>query len=293
MPRFADCSIVMLAHNGVTFTRHCFANLLAADVLPRQMIVVDNGSTDQTPELLDDCLPDLREAGIDVITWRNAENLGCSEARNQAWAKADQPYTLFMDNDTAVCTPDWLDRLVEEMDATPQLGILGPKLIYPFRPHPIQCAGVSMNPKGRIRFRGRGADRHAPAYCQPVKVPVLISACWIMRTHFLADLGGLDPLFHPVQYEDLDYCMRVNQAGYHCAYTPRVELYHFEGRTTGAAGKQVYVRVIAENSAKFRRKWRDTIRELPEDEADYRWLPDEDLGLRDELDLSLQRNPLP
>jgi GT2 family glycosyltransferase len=196
-----------------------------------------------------------------------------------------------MDNDTAVCTPDWLARLVAEFTRDPRLGIVGPKLIYPFAPHPIQCAGVGINPLGRIRFRGRGRPRHDPEYVQPAEVPALISACWMMPNSFLTELGGLDPLFHPVQYEDLDYCVRVTQAGYRCRYTPAVEMYHFEGRTTGAGGKEQYVRVIAANSLKFRQKWRSVLAALPPDPADYRWCPDAELGLTDTLDLSLQPGP--
>ncbi len=291
MPHFADCSIVILAHNGADFTRRCLQSLRQAEALPRQLVFANNGSTDHTAAILDEELPRLRQAGIEVITWTNSENLGCSEGRNQAWAHATSTYTLFLDNDTAVCTRNWLDLLVEEMDAEPDLGILGPKLIYPFLPHPIQCAGVGLSPVGRVRFRGRGAPRFDPRYTTHARVPVLISACWIMRNRFLRELGGLDPLFHPVQYEDLDYCMRVNQAGYHCAYTPRVEMYHFEGKTTAAAGKPHYVRVIAENSAKFRRKWHADLKQLPPDPEDFRWLPDDQLGLTDQLDLALADSP--
>lgn len=282
-----DCSIVILAHNGAHFTRYCLRSLGRASTLPRQLLLVDNASADDTPAVIAAEIPELRRAGIEVATWRNAENLGCSLARNQAWEQAAGEYVVFLDNDAAVRSRDWLAGLAGALQADPRLAIVGPKLVYPFLPHPIQCAGVAINPLGRIRFRGRGRPLQDPAYAQPARVPALISACWMMRNRLLREIGGLDELFHPVQYEDLDLCLRANQAGYHCAYLPTVEMYHFEGRTTAAEGKPAYQRNIAEQSAKFRRKWRDTLKNYPPDPEDYRWLADAELGLGQELDLSL------
>jgi glycosyltransferase involved in cell wall biosynthesis len=76
MPSFADVSIVILARNGLLFTRHCLESLLRASVLPRQVLVVDNDSSDETPAYLAAQLPRLSAAGIAVVTWRNAENVG-------------------------------------------------------------------------------------------------------------------------------------------------------------------------------------------------------------------------
>lgn len=285
----AACSIVILAHNGCRFTRYCLESLLLSQPLPAQLLIADNGSTDETPELLREFMPKFNAVGIDFITWRNAENKGCSEARNDAWARATQPYVVFLDNDTAVGTQNWLEILQSRMDADPQLGILGPKLIYPYQPHPIQCAGVMLSPLGRVRFIGRGEPRHSPEQEQFRRCTALISACWIMRREFLEQLGGLDPLFHPVQFEDLDYCIRVRRAGYYCACEPRAELYHFEGITTASFGEESYSRTIVINSARFRRKWRDYLKTLPPDPADYRWRQRSELGLDPKLicDLSI------
>ncbi len=142
---FCDVSIVMLAHNGANFTRHALDSILAAKTKPWEIFLVDNASEDETPDLIKHYLPLLGKAGIECQTWRNQENLGCSLARNQAWEKASSKYTILMDNDAAVCTSDWLARLIKHFDQNPKLGILGAKMIYPYKPHHIQCAGVSIN----------------------------------------------------------------------------------------------------------------------------------------------------
>ena len=291
MPDHFDCAVVMLAHNGAEFTAYCLHSMLQAETLPRQLILIDNASTDRTPAVIADHADAFARAGIELITWRNDENLGCSLARNQGWERATTRYVLFMDNDTAVCTRNWLAPLTAAMAADPRLGVLGPKLIYPYRPHPIQCAGVGMNTLGRIRFRGRGCARDDGRFARRVRVPLLISACWIMPNELYHTVGGLDELFHPVQYEDLDFCMRVNQAGLHCAYTPEVEMYHFEGKTTASFGRETYQRNIAVQSAKFRRRWIHAIRALGDGCGHSRWLPDDELGLAPGLDLDLELQP--
>ena len=283
-----DCAIVMLAHNGVEFTEHCLRSILGAETLPREMFIIDNGSDDRTPELVAAFAPRVVAAGVRLVTWRNRENKGCSLARNEAWERVSAPFTVFMDNDVAVCTRDWLARLMACFGPRERLGIVGPKLIYPFKPHAVQCAGVSISRLGRVAFRGRGQPRDDARYADYWPTWSLISACWMMRTDLRETVGYLDELFHPVQYEDLDLCLRARVKGYEVAYTPTVEMYHFEGMTTASFGDLEYQRNIARNSLKFRERWHELFRtfeeELPAEE--YRWLRRDELGLRPELELS-------
>lgn len=284
-----DVSIVMLAHNGAEFTRHALEGILAAETHPWEMFLVDNCSDDATPELIREFEPRFREAGIAFTTWRNGENKGCSLARNEAWLKATSRYTVLIDNDAVVCTRDWLAKFIRQFEEHERLGIVGAKMIYPYQPHRIQCAGVGISRLGRIAFRGRGADRHDPRYQQYWPTWALISACWMMRTDLRDSVGLLDELFHPVQYEDLDLCVRARLKGYEVAYTPDVEMYHFEGITTASFGQDEYKVNIARNSLKFRERYHELFRtftdELPAEE--FRWLKRSELGLRPELDLAL------
>ena len=286
---FCDVAIVMLAHNGEEFTRHALDSILSAKTKPWELFLVDNASDDDTPKLIQEYAPRLEEAGISFHTWRNSENKGCSLARNEAWEKVSSRYTVLMDNDAAVCTANWLEEFIRCFDREPKLGIVGAKMIYPYQPHPIQCAGVGISRLGRIAFRGRGADRYDSRYQSYWPTWALISACWMMRTDLREDVGYLDEHFHPVQYEDLDLCVRARLAGYEVAYTPSVEMYHFEGITTASFGSEEYKVNIARNSLKFRERYHQLFKtftdELPAEE--FRWLTSSELGLRNELDLSL------
>jgi GT2 family glycosyltransferase len=286
---FCDVAVIILAHNGQEYTNIALESILSATTKPWEIFLVDNASEDGTPELFSHYLPLFHQAGIRAVSWRNKENLGCSLARNEAWQKATAKYTVFMDNDAAVCTRDWLSRFIACFEEHPKLRILGPKLLYPYLPHLIQCAGVVISPQGRIAFRGRGAQRHDVRYEVFWQAWALISACWMMRTDLRDTVGMLDECFHPVQYEDLDLCLRTRLAGWEVAYTPLVEMYHFEGTTTAAGGKEAYKHNIARNSLKFRERYHELFKsftdELPPEE--YRWLSHAEMGLGEEVDMTM------
>ena len=287
---FCDVAVVMLAHNGEEYTKYALESILAAATKPWEIFLVDNASSDNTPALFKQFTPLLRRAGIKVHSWRNKENKGCSLARNEAWEKVTSRYTVFMDNDAAVCSRDWLARFITCFDEHPKLRILGGKMIYPWHPHPIQSAGVLISPLGRIAFRGRGAERNDPRFQAFWPAWGLISACWMMRTDLRDEVGYLDETFHPVQYEDLDLCIRTRLAGWEVAYTPLVEIYHFEGITTAAVGDEEYKANIARNSLKFRERYHKLFKTFADDTPpeEFRWLPRNELGLTGKLNLSIR-----
>ena len=285
-----DTAIVMLAHNGVDFTRHALESIIGANSLPKEIFLVDNFSSDGTPQLIQDFANKFKDLGIAFTTWRNNENLGCSLARNQAWEKVQSKYTVFMDNDAAVCTSDWLERMSAHFELDAELAILGPKIIYPFVPHCIQSAGVSFNRAGRVSFLGRGTPRDNPRFASYGEREALISACWLMRTDLRDSIGMLDELYHPVQYEDLDLCMRARLAGFKVCYTPDVEIYHFEGMTTASFGQAEYASNIARNSIKFKNAYKDYFRQrkdlLEPEPDDFVWLKRQELPITPKIDLS-------
>jgi len=282
-----DASVVMLAHNGAEFTRRSLEGMLQAETLPAELFLVDNCSEDDTPALIREFGPRFEAAGIRFATWRNQENVGCSRARNEAWEKACGKYTVLLDNDAVVCTRDWLARFEARFEADAKLGILGAKMIYPYVPNRIQCAGVAFNKAGRVAFLGRGEARDDSRFAQYRLCRALISACWMMRTELRSSVGLLDELFHPVQYEDLDLCVRAWDAGWKVACDPSVEIYHFEGITTASFGQDVYSVNIARNSLKFRQRYHDRFAEWDEGlpEEMFRWKPRAELGLQPVLSI--------
>ena len=132
----------------------------------------------------------------------------------------------------------------------------GAKMVYPWAPYPIQCAGVGISKRGHVCFRGRGEPIGAPEYNRPRVVQCLISACLMIPAALIREHGGFDEAFHPVQFEDFDLVYRLREAGRAAVYEPAVEMYHFESVTTQGTPTVRNAAVVIRNGLKFQQRWR-------------------------------------
>ena len=249
-------SIIIVNYNKLTYSRLCLESILQSRPLPAQIICIDNGSADGTVAYLQDRFPTrARQAGVEPVTLLNAANVGACTARNQGLGVADQPYIAFCDNDLMVRSADWLATLKARLDADAAHGIVGPKLVFPFEPYNIECAGAAISQTGKVQYRGRGQARETPQFGQPTEVQCLISACWLMRHEITDTLGGLDEVFNPAQFEDFDLCYRARQANWKVLYEPAAEMYHFENVTTDGSADVKFRYVTIRNGLEFKRRW--------------------------------------
>jgi len=281
-------SIIVLSHNKVEHTRRCFEGLLKSTYRRLEVIAVDNGSTDDTPALYATFGPKARAAGIAFHPMRCETNVGAVTGRNMALERVEGDYIVLLDNDVVPRTRSWLEGLLGVLQADKGVGIVGPKLVYPFPPYLIQFAGGAVTPTGWVHFLGRGEPREAPAFNQPLEVQCLISACWMMPWEVYDQVGALDEVFNPVQFEDIDYCYRVRHAGFRVLYTPRVEMYHFENVTSGGTSNLNYTYLTVRNGMRFKRKWRFMFQnEGGPPDADMNWkeIPKRDISEVGELEL--------
>jgi len=249
-------SIVILAHNKAQLTRLCLESLLKSSHRPLEIVVVDNGSIDNSPEVLADIGKKAYTVDVGFCVIRNNENVGCSTGRNQGIAAAKGEFILFADNDVMLCTASWAERMIAQFRSSPTLGIVGPRLIYPFPPYLIQFAGGEVSPTGRVNFAGRGEPRNAPQFVTPRSVQCLISACMMAPREVIDQVGGFDEAFNPIQYEDIDYCYRVRELGLSILYLPEVEFYHFENVTSDGTPGLNYRYLTIRNGLLFKKKWR-------------------------------------
>ena len=249
-------TVIIVSYNKRPYTELCLTSLLRAEPVPDQIIVVDNGSTDGNVELLDERIRDeADDAGVDYTLIANSDNAGACTARNQALAIATGEHIAFADNDLAVRSRNWLTVLSDTLDERPDVGIAGPRLLFPYEPYNIQCAGVAISPSGRVQYCGRGEPRDTPEFSEPRTVQCLTSACWLMRRELYERLGDLDEIFNPAQYEDFDYCYRARQAGWEILYQPAAEMYHFENTTTDGSTDFNFTYVTIKNGAVFKQRW--------------------------------------
>jgi GT2 family glycosyltransferase len=263
-------SVVILSHNKIEYTRICIESLLESDCNDWELIVVDNGSQDGTVEYLKQLQKKSRDVPIYLVL--NDSNIGCSTARNLGAKKAKGEWLVFCDNDIALRSVSWLNTLQSFLEQSPHYGMVGPKILYPFAPFDIQCAGAAVTPKGRVQFMGRGESKDDPRFNSVKEVQCLISACCMIRHELFDAVGGFDEVYNPVEFEDIDLCYKVRAKGYSVWYTPEVEMYHFENVTTEGTDSLPNTYLIVKNGMTFKKRWRYMFeKENGPAEADAKW----------------------
>ena len=272
-------SVVILHSNKVDYSRACLESLLASSARPLQIINVDNGSSDGTDALLEEWQVAARARNIETHTLSYARNIGAVAGRNAALEIATGSHLAFLDNDTIIGQVDWLQELARALDTRAEIGIVAPKLLFPWAPHQIECCGCAVSPSGRIQYLARGQKRDAIENARAVQCA--ISAAWLMKRALVEQIGVLDEAFSPVQYEDLDFCYRARAADWQVWTAPDVEVYHFEHTTTAGSDDINFGYVTAKNGVLFKKRWGQTFAaEAGATEAEAAWqsLPKQNIG---------------
>jgi GT2 family glycosyltransferase len=244
---------VVLHHNKAAYSEACLTSLLFSSARPLQVINIDNGSSDATPQVIAEFERAAHAAGIAVAGHRFKSNVGAITGRNRALELAEGEYLVFLDNDTLIAQRNWLQLLCDFLESDAGRALVAPKLVFPWQPFLIECCGAAVSARGRVQYLARGEARTAPL--QAREVQCAISAAWMTRRAVVDAIGGLDEIYSPVQYEDLDWCYRARAAGYSVWTLPEVELYHFEHTTTSGSDDINFKYVTTRNGIEFKRRW--------------------------------------
>lgn len=166
------------------------------------------------------------QAPISILVWPHEFNY--SKIVNFGAQHATGDYLLFLNNDTEVIASSWLEEMVGYF-TRPEVGVVGVKLY--FRDGLVQHAGVQAGPYDEAVHVNQNFSSTKPGYLskavRPGNFSAVTGACQMVRASLFYSLGGYDERF-VVGFNDVDFCMRVQQAGYFVVYSPYVELYHFE-----------------------------------------------------------------
>ena len=246
-------SIVIPVYDKIAYTTACLRSLAQhAGAIPFEVIVVDDGSTDRTPERL------ATVEGIRVL--RNAANLGFIGSCNAGAAAARGELLVFLNNDTQV-TAGWLEALVRCIDEAPDAGLVGARLIYP--DGRLQEAGGIVFSDGSGWNYGRFDDPDDPRYAFRREADYCSGAAILLRTELFRRLRGFDMRYAPAYYEDTDFAFAVREAGYKAYYEPAATVVHFEGITSGTDTATGIKRFQTINHAKFVDKWKTALVRQP------------------------------
>lgn len=191
-----------------------------------EIIVADNGSTDNSLEVLRNEFPTVRTIVLD-------RNYGFAEGYNRAIAQVDSPYVVLLNSD--VETPEgWLTPLLDYMEAHPEVAAVQPKIrswLHKDRFEHAGAAGGYLSPLGYPYCRGRRWGRVAAdkgQYDNVVNVDWTSGACMCVRTEVYKTCGGLDEAFF-AHMEEIDLCWRMRNKGWRLACVPQSTVYHLGG----------------------------------------------------------------
>lgn len=195
-----------------------------------EIIVVDNGSVE--PETLAYFKKLRKEKAARVIAYNKPFNY--SAINNFAVKKAKGSIVGLINNDIEVISPDWLTEMVS-WAVQPDVGCVGAKLYY--ADDTIQHAGVILGIGGVAGHSHKYFPRNSPGYFARLKLAQNLSAvtaaCLIVRKEVYQEIGGLNEKDLKVAFNDVDFCLKVREAGYSNVWTPFAELYHLESKSRG------------------------------------------------------------
>lgn len=238
-----DVSIVIVSFNTCRILDECLDSIRRETACSHEVIVVDNGSRDDSCRM-------VREKNPDVILIENNRNAGFAAANNQGFAIARGRYFLMLNSDTVI-VDGAIDRLVAFMESRPQTGICGPRNIGGDGEMQYNCdhfpgiwsafcyySGLdSLFPRSKIFNRcGMGYWD----YGEVRDVDRIVGCSLLIRAELYRELGGLDENYF-MYFEETDFCYRANRRGVRTTFTPCATVVHYGGESSKAASAGLVV----------------------------------------------------
>ncbi len=225
-------SIVIPTRDRKDLLEACIDSLdRATSYRDKEIIILDNDSVEAESKAYLATLsqrPDVRILSAPgPFNYPRLINLGVSHARGDL--------LMTLNNDIEAFEPDWLSEMVSQV-SRPGVGVVGCLLLYPDRS--VQHAGVIVGLSGVAGHMYADAAPDDPGYAGRIYVTQDLSAvtgaCQLMRRSLFERLGGLDERNLAVAYNDIDFCLRVREAGLRVIYTPHARLLHHHSASRGS-----------------------------------------------------------
>jgi hypothetical protein len=214
-------SIIVLNWNGRDDTLACIASLRQINYTAYEILVVDNGSTD-------DSVAAIRTSHPQVTLIETGHNLGYVGGNNVGleYAKVTHAdYALLLNNDTEVA-PDFLSLLVDVAETDSKIGVVGPTIYYHAEPERIWSAGGAIDwARGSTWMVGLNEIDLGQFGGVPRPVDFVTGCALLIKMPVVAQMGLLDPRFF-AYYEETEWCVRVARAGFKILHVPQAKLWH-------------------------------------------------------------------
>jgi Predicted glycosyltransferases len=275
IPEYKLVSIIIPTRNLGDVLDRCLKSIFEKSTYPNyEVIIIDNGS-------------DEPETAAIIAAWKCLEphRFKCydynipfnySSINNYAVTKAKGDYFLFLNNDTEVITPDWIEAMVEQAQRS-TIGAVGALLLYP--DNTIQHAGVIIGLGGVAGHSHKYFAAGHPGYVRQLisvnNYSAVTAACLMCRRDVFEKISGFDEGL-AVAFNDIDLCLRIMSSGYHNIYLPHVVLYHHESKSRGSENTPEKQRRFQQEIETMKQRWKSVIdhdtcynQNLTRDREDY------------------------
>ena len=254
----ADISIVVVHYESPTELDDCLRSIAVASAsLPVEVFVVDNASKSFAADAVSRALPD-------ATVVRNSSNVGFSRAANQGLRQASGRYLLLLNPDT-VLAPDSLERMVEYMDAHPDVGLATARLTLADGRLDLACRRSFPTPirsfyrltlLSRLFPKSRRFAQYNLTYLDDMLETEIDAPCgafMIVRSHIREQVGLLDERYF-MYGEDLDWSYRIKQAGWKVMYAPVTTVTHLK-RTSSGKSRTMTIHAFHDAMRLFYGRW--------------------------------------
>ncbi|WP_415915437.1 glycosyltransferase [Pseudomonas amygdali] len=268
-------TLVIPTRNAHALVKQCIDSIKSLTTYKNyEIILIDNGSDD--PESLEYFAQIDQEENIRVL--RDDGPFNYSALNNGAVRIAKGELIGLINNDIEVITPDWLSEMVS-IALQPKVGAVGARLWYP--DNRLQHGGVVVGIGGVAGHAHKYLPKGAHGYfCRAELIQefsAVTAACLIIKKSIFDEVGGLDEQHLKIAFNDVDFCLRVQEAGYLNVWTPFSELYHHESATRGLEDTPQKQERFGHEIRYIKNRW-------PNIQVDYAYSPNltldhEDFGL--------------
>jgi GT2 family glycosyltransferase len=262
IPSHDKVSIVIPTRDHAADLERCLRSIFERSTYPNfEIVILDNGTATSDALAVLQAWETREPQRVRVV--RHDVPFNFSHINNVAVEHTTGRFLLFLNNDTAVISADWIEAMVEQAQR-PAIGAVGARLLY--EDDTIQHAGVILRIGGVAGHGHRFFDADAPGYYYLVKTvnnfSAVTGACMMMRRNVFYEIGGFDEQL-AVAFNDVDLCLRVRERGYRVVYVPHAVLYHFESKTRGADDTPEKVARDMRERAFMQKRWQCAERDDP------------------------------
>ncbi|MGR5134658.1 glycosyltransferase family 2 protein [Vibrio alfacsensis] len=254
-------SIIIPTKNGTELVKQCIDSLYRLTTYPHfEVLLVDNGSDDANALAY---FAHLTEQGkVRLLNYPHPFNY--SAINNFAVTQAKGEHLVLMNNDIEILSPNWLSEMVGHL-ARPNVGCVGAKLYYPNGT--LQHAGVITGLGGVAGHSHKHFPGEHPGYFKRLQLTqdlsAVTAACLGVRKAVFEQVGGLNERDLTVAFNDVDFCLKVDQAGYRNIWSPYMEMVHHESISRGHEDTPAKQARFAKEIEYMKQTWGDRLLDDP------------------------------